>query len=276
MNFIRSIRMMDTKKKWLTIIRVFCSLVFWVLVYRGLIYFINPWLSARIPEVISNLICSTVIPYAIAMPIAYLVIRGMETAKSNSDLMKPDFKNMVRIFIIQSGLSLWAMLPMGLLIKILGIKTPQVTAEQILAQPVYYCFLLLIFAPVMEEILFRKIFFDRLMVLGTKPAILLSSLFFALPHLISQGPAQVFYTFVLGLSFAYVTARTRKLWPAIVLHSLSNLYCGIIAAVWPKDKPVFLLAYAAIYIFAVPVTAVVLAVLNRRKIACLGDKRLTV
>ena len=139
------------------------------------------------------------------------------------------------------------------------------TAEQILARPVFYCFLLLVFAPVAEEILFRKLFFDRLMVLGTKPAIILSAVFFALPHLISQGPTQVFYTFILGLSFGFVTARTRKLWPAMILHSLSNLYCGIISAVWPQDNPLFMLAYTAIYVLAVPAAAVVRLILNRRK-----------
>ena len=267
MNFIRSIRKMNTKKNWLTVIRVVAALVVWVGVYRGIVYLIDPWLSASVPEVVRNLICATVIPYGIALPLAYLVIRGMKTAVSDSPLMKPGFKNMAKIFIIQSGLSVWAMLPVGILIKVLDIKTPQVTADQILAQPVYYCFLLLIFAPILEEFMFRRLFLDRLMVLGTRPAILISAVLFALPHLISQGPAQVFYTFVLGLSFAYVTVRTRKLWPAILLHSLSNLYCGIIAAVWPKDIPVFLMAYAAIYIIAVPVTAVVLAALNKKKLA---------
>ena len=258
---------MNTKKNWLTVIKIVAALVVWLGVYRGIVYLIDPWLSASVPEVIRNLICATVIPYGIALPLAYLVIRGMKTAVSDSPLMKPGFKNMAKIFIIQSGLSVWAVLPVGILIKVLDIKTPQVTADQILAQPVYYCFLLLIFAPILEEFMFRRLFLDRLMVLGTRPAILISAVLFALPHLISQGPAQVFYTFVLGLSFAYVTVRTRKLWPAILLHSLSNLYCGIIAAVWPKDIPVFLMAYAAIYIIAVPVTAVVLAALNKKKLA---------
>ena len=212
------------------------------------------------------LICATVIPYAVAMPLAYLIIRGMKTSKSDTPLMKPGFANMGKIFLIQSGISFMAMFPIAIIVKVLNIKTPETTAEQILAQPLFYGFLLLIFAPVMEEFLFRKVFFDRLMVLGTKPAILLSAVFFALPHIISQGPAQLFYTFVLGLSFGYVTARTRKLWPAIVLHSLSNLYCGILAAVWPKDKPVFMFAYVLIYVLAVPAAAVALAIVNRRKL----------
>ncbi len=266
MNFIRSIRKMDTKKKWLTVIRVLASLVIWFGIYKGLVYLGDTYLFGSIPQIARQLLCATVIPYALAMPLAYLVLLGMPTSKSGTPLMKPSFANMGKIFLIQSGISFMAMFPIAIIVKVLNIKTPETTAEQILAQPLFYGFLLLIFAPVMEEFLFRKVFFDRLMVLGTKPAILLSAVFFALPHIISQGPAQLFYTFVLGLSFGYVTARTRKLWPAIVLHSLSNLYCGILAAVWPKDKPVFMFAYVLIYVLAVPAAAVVLAIVNRRKL----------
>lgn len=266
MNFRRSIRKMDTKKKFLIALRVVLALVVWFVVYKGINYLVQPWLTERLGELVSKLICSTVVPCGIALPVAYLTMLGMKTGLSNAPLMKPGLKNMATILIIQSGLSVWAMLPMNILVKVLGIKTPAVTPEEILAQPLFYCFLLLVFAPVMEEFMFRKIFLDRLMVLGNKPAILLSAILFAVPHLISQGPAQVFYTFVLGLSFAFVTVRTRKLWPAIVLHSFSNMYCGILVAVWPMDIPLFMLAYAAIYILAVPVTAVILAVLNRKKL----------
>ena len=266
MNFIRSIRKMDTKKKWLTVIRVLASLIIWYGIYKGLVYLGDPYLFGGIPQILRQFLCATVIPYALAMPLAFLVLRGMPTAKSDTPIMTPTFANMGKIFLIQSGFSFLAQFPVAVLIKILNISTPATTAEEILAQPLFYGFLLLIFAPVMEEFLFRKIFFDRLMVLGTKPAILLSALFFALPHIFSQGPAQFFYTFVLGLSFGFVAARTRKIWPCMILHSLSNLYCGILTAVWPLDKPVFLLAYAAVYVFAVPITAIVLLVVNRRKI----------
>ena len=266
MNFKRSIRKMDTKKKWLIIIRVFAALVLWFGIYKGLAYLADTYLSDRIPEILQMLIRATLIPYGLAMPAAYLIIRGMKKAESDTPFMRPGFANLGKIFLIQSGLSFIALFPLSVLLKLMHINTPATTAEEILAHPLYYCFLLLIFAPLMEELLFRKIFFDRLMVLGTKTAILISAVFFALPHLVSQGPAQVFYTFVLALSFGYVTARTRKLWPAILLHSLSNLYCGIIAAVWPKDKPLFMLAYFAVYLIAMPAAAVLLAVFNRKKL----------
>ena len=257
---------MDTKKKILTAVRVFIALVVWFGIYKGLDLIVRPLLSGKIPDIAYSLIASTVLPYAVAMPLALIVLRGTETAQSRTPLMKPGFANMAKIFVIQSGLSVSVMFPVGILVKILNIKTPAVTAEQILAQPLFYCFLLLFFAPLAEEFLFRKVFFDRLMVLGTKPAVLLSALFFALPHLFSQGPAQLFYTFVLGLSFGFVTARTRKIWPAVILHSLSNLYCGLIAAVWPVDIPLAMLAYVAIYVLAMPAAAAVLLIVNRRNL----------
>lgn len=257
---------MDTKKKWLTTVRAFAALAVWYGIYKGLVFLAERFVLDSLPEIAGKIIKSMILPYAVAMPLAYLILLGMKTSKSTTPLMRPGFANLSKIFVIQSGISVAAMLPMRIVVKVFDIKTPAITAEQILAEPVYYGFLLLIFAPVVEELLFRRIFLDRLMVMGTKPAILLSAVFFALPHLFSQGPAQVFYTFVLGLSFGFVAARTRKLWPSMILHSLSNLYCGILAAVWPMDKPAFMLAYVLIYIIAMPATAVVLAVKNRRNL----------
>ena len=38
----------------------------------------------------------------------------------------------------------------------------------------------------------------------------------------------MFFTFAAGLVWAYITIKTRNLWPAIVLHALSNIYCAYV------------------------------------------------
>ena len=72
--------------------------------------------------------------------------------------------------------------------------------------------------------LFRRLVLDRLSSLGFKGAVIVSAVLFALPHLYSQGIAQVPYTFAIGLVLAWITVKTGKLWPAVLLHSLSNIY----------------------------------------------------
>ena len=71
---------------------------------------------------------------------------------------------------------------------------------------------------------------------------------------------------VLGLMLAYVALTSRKLWPCILLHSLSNIYGAFIPTLWPKDDLPSLALYALIYIMIMPLTAVILTVLSRKEI----------
>ena len=98
---------------------------------------------------------------------------------------------------------------------------------------------------IFEELLFRKFILGKLSCLGMKGAIICSAVLFALPHIYSQGLGQMFYTFALGLVWGYITIKTGKLWPAIVLHSLSNIYCAYIpilaAMIHPALSVVFVM-----------------------------------
>ena len=80
------------------------------------------------------------------------------------------------------------------------------------------------------------------------------------------------YTFVLGLVWGYMALRTGKLWPSILLHSLSNFYGGLLTIVWPKDTPLGILSFAGLYMMAMPCVAIILTVLNRRQIALLKQR----
>ena len=115
-----------------------------------------------------------------------------------------------------------------------GVGIP---AEELFGNIWFYIVLLLIFNPVMEELLFRKILLERLTCLGFKWAVICSAVLFALPHVVSQGVPQMFYTFGLGLVWGYITLKTGKLWPAIILHSLSNIYGAFIPMIAAEIHP---------------------------------------
>ena len=83
-----------------------------------------------------------------------------------------------------------------------------------------------ILAPVIEELLFRKLLIDRTVKYGDKTAILLSGLFFALFH---GNFYQFFYAFGLGAMFAFVYIRTGKLKYTICLHMLINAIGAVLA-----------------------------------------------
>ena len=74
----------------------------------------------------------------------------------------------------------------------------------------------------------------------------------------------MFFTFAAGLVWAYITIRTGKLWPAIVLHSLSNIYCAYIPMFTGMINPALSVLYVMItMIVMIPLTIVFIK--RRRK-----------
>ena len=74
-------------------------------------------------------------------------------------------------------------------------------------------------APAFEELFFRKVLIDRTVRYGEKTAILVSAVAFALFH---GNFFQLFYAFGLGLVFAYVYVRTRRIRYSMLLHMIVN------------------------------------------------------
>lgn len=75
-------------------------------------------------------------------------------------------------------------------------------------------------APVMEELIFRKLLLDRLRPFGDRCAILVSALAFGLFHM---NLYQFFYAVALGLIFGGVVLKTGKVWHGMLLHAIANL-----------------------------------------------------
>ena len=98
-------------------------------------------------------------------------------------------------------------------------------------------------APVIEELLFRKLLMDRLLGFGEGPAILVSGLMFGMAH---GNFSQFFYAFGIGLLWAYVYAKTGKVSYTIALHMIFNFLGGAISVELSKgakglmDLPWFL------------------------------------
>lgn len=79
-----------------------------------------------------------------------------------------------------------------------------------------------ILAPIMEELIFRKLVLDRLAGYGPAVAMVVSALVFGLAH---GNFYQFFYAFLLGLIFAYIYLRTGKVRYSMMLHMMVN-FCG--------------------------------------------------
>lgn len=98
----------------------------------------------------------------------------------------------------------------------------------------------IVFVPIYEEILFRGLILGLLIKhFSNKKSILFSSILFGLWHLKnifyldSQVIPQILYTMLfIGPLFAYITLKTKTIWPAVILHYLNNILAGISGYLW--------------------------------------------
>lgn len=111
-------------------------------------------------------------------------------------------------------------------------------------------FLLMLAVCATEELFFRGFLLRFLMRFGAVPAILLSSVVFALFHLVNLAAGSVIYTlaqvlcaFAAGICFAAATVLTGSLLPGFAAHFLSN----ITAAPVPSDPAPLLWLCIALY-----------------------------
>ena len=89
-----------------------------------------------------------------------------------------------------------------------------------------------IIAPVMEELMFRKLLIDRIVPFGQRVAVVVSGLAFGLFH---GNFYQFFYAFSLGAVFAYIYSSTGRVRYGIMLHMMTNLMGGV----FPGDERIF-------------------------------------
>lgn len=91
---------------------------------------------------------------------------------------------------------------------------------------------MVILAPILEELVFRKLLCDRLLPLGEGYAIVLSAVIFGLIH---GNFYQFFYAFLLGALFALLYIKTGKIRYSVVYHGLINLLGGVLAP-WVLER----------------------------------------
>lgn len=109
-----------------------------------------------------------------------------------------------------------------------GVKPNESTAiAQIMmnSNPVWRIVVVGITAPIVEEMVFRKLLIDRVLKYGELTAILTSGVMFGLFH---GNFAQFFFATMIGFFFAYIYIRTGKIWYSMALHACMNLATSVI------------------------------------------------
>jgi membrane protease YdiL (CAAX protease family) len=99
-----------------------------------------------------------------------------------------------------------------------------------------------VLAPVTEELIFRGILLKTLEGRGRRTIMVVTSLDFAAFHLLGLQPSRILQAaavvlpqlFVVGLVLAWVTLRSKRLGPAIFIHSGFNLLAAVVLLLPPE------------------------------------------
>ena len=203
------------------------AIIFQIIIVN-IISIINPEYlhNINIVTTISSL-CNYILPF----PIFYLLMKKLDSV----ELEKTNIT--VKKFILYTGITItlmWIGNVTGLIITMLlsgamqnDIANP---VHQLINSSDIWINLLIIsiFAPICEEILFRKFLIDRTIKYGAKVSIILSAVLFAFFH---GNLNQFFYAFLMGGFFAYVYIRTGKITYTIILHAIVNLMGSVMSLI---------------------------------------------
>lgn len=202
----------------------------------------------------------------IGFPVYYLIMRTIpDSPKKGINKMKPS-EFIVFFFICTAAMYITNFLTQFITIFISIIKGGELVnpaAEAIMNQNYIISLIYAaVLAPLIEEIIFRKILLNKLRRFGDIPAILMTGLAFGLFHF---NLMQFFYAAVLGFLFAYITIRTNTIRYSIILHMMINSV-GTIFVPFVKDMNLFVMMMITAWVFTAVTIGVVFFILNIRKI----------
>ncbi|NLC18344.1 MAG: CPBP family intramembrane metalloprotease [Clostridiales bacterium] len=198
----------------------------------------------------------------------YLVIRRIpDSPKKEVKKLKPSAFIMF-FFICTAAMYIVSLLTQVIVFVISIIKGGEVVnplTEVMLKENsiLTYIYMVLI-APIIEELIFRKYMLNKLRRFGDLPAILITGLSFGIIHF---NLHQFFYAAVLGFLFAYITIRSNTVKYSIILHMMINSI-GAITSFFVLKESVSIIAVMllTLWVFTAIILGIVFFTLNFKKI----------
>ena len=199
----------------------------------GLQYLVEFLLKNFIPQVYENgtLIFLVVMHsmYVISMPLMGFIISRIP-AEGACESQKMSVGRWLKIFVIAyAGMYLTNVFGNIVTQVISSLKGSPVSNNilEIATTNNMWCnfFIMVICAPIAEEILFRKLLIDRTIKYGQGISILMSAFIFGLFH---GNLNQFVYAFTLGAVFAYVYSKTGNIKYTILMHMVVNFLGSIV------------------------------------------------
>lgn len=255
---------MDKRDRLTTTAHLFFGVVVMFAIFKGYLSYFAPSINPLISDVFRLYLNNIIVPYGIGLAILWLIIRKIPAYTTHYPSKKLTKYGFFKLMILQLGFSVLVSLIFILVLEGTGSVYNDFPMDYGAKHLLFYLFLLLIFNPLIEELLFRKILLSRLLKWGENYAIIVSSVFFALPHFFSQGIPIVFSTFISGCIWGYVTVKTGKITSAVLLHSFSNFFGIFLPMLFPQSETGDLL-FVLLRVVVIPIIAIIILIRDSSK-----------
>lgn len=220
------------------------KIILFVILFIGMIVF--PYIPLELFHInLDNLTQNMKILYSFACDIGYLIIIFLVYGKRNINNLKDccnNFKKYFRISIIYYIIGLIIMYISNNIISTYfteAVANNDVAVKTLISKyPIYMLFSTVIYAPIVEETIFRRSIKDIVLAFGdnliTKYVyIIISGLLFAAMHILGMVNSNLDYLYIipylsLGIAFAAIYYKTDNLFTTITLHALHNFIAILI------------------------------------------------
>lgn len=178
--------------------------------------------------------------YVIAYPIIFLLFR-MVPVQTGVEKKKMKLSHILITFLICYAGTYLCNLVGTFITSIIGI-IKQSEVENVMVNltsqisPWVNFLIVVIAAPIMEELLFRKFIVDRTTRFGEGVSIVLSGLMFGLFH---GNLNQFVYAFMIGVLFGFIYIKTRNIIYTIILHMIVNFLGGFVSSIMLEKSNYF-------------------------------------
>ncbi|MBQ6696255.1 MAG: CPBP family intramembrane metalloprotease [Lachnospiraceae bacterium] len=204
--------------------------------------------------------------YGVGLAVFMCILKKVPTQKYVR--RKASLKTIMLCFLLQFT----AIMVLSVMVNILTILGLMENSVNINATSPYSLLMLLVFNPIIEEMVFRKLFADKLLQYGELFFMLASSFCFALVHGVSLGIPQIIYTFLLGMIWSYLLVKTGDIRLVIIMHALSNLFGSVIIQALFRVSMILAGLYSML-LMALGATGAVLFCVYKKKVSLDGEER---
>ncbi len=178
-----------------------------------------------------SLALSSAAMYLVAMPLAYLILQGSpRTPRQDRSLRPLEALSLLAVSLaLTFAGSIMGTLVNAFLSLLTGKDLSNPVADLTEQVPIGALILfVVILAPIMEELFFRRLLIDRLRRFGDLPAIVISGLAFGLIH---GNFSQFFYATFMGLVFGVIYCYTGRLRYPVILHMFINFFGSVYSVI---------------------------------------------